>query len=82
MFATVPFGLMKMLASEAARGIGGRLLGPDIEFEGASFDTRSLRPGQLFVPIVAERNGHEFIGEAYAAGAALHLTSEPDPFRR
>ena len=71
-----------MLASEAARAVGGRLLGPDIEFEGASFDTRSLVPGQLFVPVVAERNGHEFIGDAYAAGAALHLTSELDPFRR
>ncbi len=71
-----------MLASEAAAGIGGRLLGPDVEFDGVSFDTRSLAPGQLFVPIVAERNGHEFIGAAYAAGAALHLTSEPDDFRR
>ncbi len=34
------------------------------------------------MPIVAERNGHEFIGEAYAGGAAVHLTSEADPFRR
>ena len=82
MSSTVPFGVMKMLASEAAVGIGGRLLGPDVEFDGASFDTRSLAPGQLFVPIIAERNGHEFIGDAYAAGAALHLTSEPDDFRR
>ena len=71
-----------MLASEAAAGIGGRLVGPDVEFDGASFDTRSLVPGQLFVPIVAERNGHEFIGDAYDAGAVLHLTSEPDDFRR
>ncbi len=71
-----------MLASEAAHGIGGRLLGPDVEFDGASFDTRSTEPGQLFVPIVAERNGHDFIGAAYEAGAALHLTSESDDFRR
>jgi UDP-N-acetylmuramoyl-tripeptide--D-alanyl-D-alanine ligase len=82
MIATVPSGLMKMLASEAATGIGGRLLGPDVEFDGASFDTRSIVPGQVFVPIVAERNGHEFIGAAYEAGAALHLTSEADPFRK
>jgi UDP-N-acetylmuramoyl-tripeptide--D-alanyl-D-alanine ligase len=70
-----------LLASEAARAVGGRLLGPDVVFEGASFDTRTLRPGQLFVPIVAERDGHDYIGDAYAAGAALHLTSRPDPFR-
>ena len=73
---------MRFLASEAAAGIGARLVGPDVAFEGASFDTRSLEPGQLFVPLVADRNGHEFIGVAYEAGAACHLTSETYPFRR
>ena len=72
---------MRLQASDAARGIGGRLLGPDVEFEGISFDTRSLVPGQLFVPIVDDRDGHDFIGDAYAAGAALHLTSVPDRVR-
>lgn len=73
---------MRIRASEAAAGIGGRLIGPDVDFEGVSFDSRSTRPGQLFVPIVAERNGHEFIGAARDRGARVHLTSEPDPFRR
>ncbi len=73
---------MRIRASEAAAGIGGRLVGPDVEFDGASFDSRSTTPGQLFVPIVAERNGHEFIGAARANGAVAHLTSEPDEFRR
>ena len=63
-------------------GIGGRLVGPDVEFEGASFDSRTTAAGQLFVPIVAERNGHEFIGAARDRGAVVHLTSEPDPYRR
>ncbi|MFK7918226.1 MAG: UDP-N-acetylmuramoyl-tripeptide--D-alanyl-D-alanine ligase [Ilumatobacter sp.] len=67
---------MKMLASEAAAGIGGRVIGPDREFDGASFDTRSIQSGQLFVPIVAERNGHEFIDEAFTSGAAVTLASE------
>ena len=82
MAGTVPFVGVRMLASEAASAIGGRLVGPDTPFDGASFDSRTLLPGQLFVPIVAERNGHEFIGAARAAGAALHLTSEPDEYRR
>ncbi len=73
---------MRIRASEAAAGIGGRLIGPDVEFDGASFDSRSTQPGQLFVPIVADRDGHEFIGAAHERGAAVHLTSEPDPFRR
>ena len=73
---------MRIRASEAAAGIGGRLIGPDVEFDGASFDSRTTMPGQLFVPIVAERNGHEFIGTARDRGAAVHLTSEADAFRR
>jgi UDP-N-acetylmuramoyl-tripeptide--D-alanyl-D-alanine ligase len=79
---TVPSAFVRIRASEAAAGIGGRLIGPDVEFEGASFDSRTTRPGQLFVPIVAERNGHEFIGAARERGATVHLTSEPDPYRR
>lgn len=58
------------------------MIGPDVEFEGASFDSRTTRRGQLFVPIVAERDGHEFIGAARAAGSPAHLTHEPDPWRR
>jgi UDP-N-acetylmuramoyl-tripeptide--D-alanyl-D-alanine ligase len=73
---------VRIRASDAAAGIGGRLIGPDVEFEGASFDSRTTRPGQLFVPIVAERDGHDFIGSARERGASVHLTSEPDPFRR
>lgn len=72
---------MRILASAAAAGIGGRLVGPDIEFDGASFDSRSTRAGQLFVPIVAERDGHEFIDTAREAGATVHLTSESDAGR-
>jgi UDP-N-acetylmuramoyl-tripeptide--D-alanyl-D-alanine ligase len=78
MTATVPFIVMKMMASQAAVAVGGRLVGPDVWFDGVSFDSRSLVPGQLFVPIVAERDGHDFIADARAAGAAAHLTSRID----
>ena len=80
--ATVPFVDVRILASEAAAGIGARLVGPDVWFEGASFDSRTITPGQLFVPIVAEHDGHDFIGAAREAGAVVHLTSEPDEYRR
>ncbi len=76
MLRTVPSGLVRILASAAAAGIGGRLVGPDVEFDGASFDSRTVQPGQLFVPIVADRNGHEFIETARADGAVAYLTSE------
>ncbi len=66
---------MRIRASEVASATGGTLAGPDVELDGASFDSRSLRPGQLFVPIVGERDGHDFIDLALAAGASAYLTS-------
>jgi UDP-N-acetylmuramoyl-tripeptide--D-alanyl-D-alanine ligase len=68
---------MRFRASEVAAATGGRLVGPDAEIDGASFDSRTLRPGQLFVPLIAERDGHDYIEEALAAGAAAYLTSHP-----
>ena len=68
---------MRIRASDAARAVAGRLDGPDVDVDGASFDSRSLRPGELFVPIVAERDGHEFIDAAVGAGAAAYLTNGP-----
>ena len=67
MTRTVPLRLVRFLASQVAAATGGRLVGPDVELRGASFDSRSLQPGDLFVPIVAERDGHEFLGDAAAA---------------
>ena len=64
-----------MLASRIAEVVGGTLHGPDVSVEGASFDSRTVRPGELFVPIVADRDGHDFVDAALAAGAAAYLTS-------
>ena len=75
MTRTVPLRLVRFLASQVAAATGGRLVGPDVELRGASFDSRSLQPGDLFVPIVAERDGHEFLGEAAARGAGAALSS-------
>ncbi|MEO6653576.1 MAG: UDP-N-acetylmuramoyl-tripeptide--D-alanyl-D-alanine ligase [Ilumatobacteraceae bacterium] len=66
---------MKLLASQVAAATGGTLSGPDVEVDGASFDSRSTCAGELFVPIVAERDGHDFIPSAIAAGAAAYLTA-------
>ena len=68
---------MRFRSSEAALATGGRLHGPDVWIEGASFDSRSLQPGSLFVPIVAARDGHDHIADAFSAGAAASLTSRP-----
>lgn len=64
------------MASEVAQAVGGRLVGPVAAVSGASIDSRTLAPGELFVPVVAERDGHDFIDDALAAGAAAYLTAE------
>lgn len=66
---------MQILTSELAAAVGGRLTGPDVVVDGATNDSRAIRSGQLFVPVVAERDGHEFIGAALDAGAAAYLTA-------
>ena len=66
---------MHLRASELADAVEGRLEGPDVTVDGATQDSRALRRGQLFVPVVADRDGHEFIGTALAAGAAAYLTT-------
>lgn len=66
---------MRFRASEVADAVGGRLYGPDVEIRAVAFDSRDCPPGALFVPIVAERDGHDFIAAALEAGALAYLTS-------
>lgn len=68
---------MRFRAHSVAAATSGRLVGPDREINGVSFDSRGVLPGQLFVPLIAERDGHDFIEGALARGAAAYLTSKP-----
>jgi len=51
--------------------------GESISVTGVSIDTRTLKPGDLYVAIVGERfNGHEFVQAAKDAGAAAVMVHE------
>src|SRR5919108_55456 len=52
---------MRCSTSELAEHLGGELIGPDVSIEGASVDSRTIRPGQLYAPIVAERDGRAVV---------------------
>jgi UDP-N-acetylmuramoyl-tripeptide--D-alanyl-D-alanine ligase len=67
---------VRFLTSEVTAHVGGELIGPDVSIEGASIDSRTIRPGQLYVPIVAGRDGHAFIPAALEAGAPAYLTRQ------
>jgi UDP-N-acetylmuramoyl-tripeptide--D-alanyl-D-alanine ligase len=68
---------MRLRASEVAAAVGGALHGRDAEADGAGIDSRQLHPGELFVPVVGQRDGHDYIPHALAAGAAAYLTMRP-----
>src|SRR5262245_47652991 len=61
-------------AEEAAKATGGKMLGTWAVI-GVSIDTRSLKPGDLFVALKDQRDGHDFVANAFAAGAEAALVS-------
>ena len=65
-------------ATEAAAATGGKAQG-DWAATGVSIDTRTLQPGDLFVALKDVRDGHDFVADALAKGAAAALVSRvPD----
>ena len=65
---------MRLATDLIADWCGGVVDGPAAVVDGATQDSRTIRPGQLFVPLVADRDGHDFIDGALARGAAAYLT--------
>ena len=61
-------------ATEAAAATGGRAQG-DWACTGVAIDTRAIAPGDLFVALKAARDGHDFVADALAKGAAAALVS-------
>ena len=68
---------MRFSSAEVAAAVAGVLHGDDAAIEGVAIDSRRVGGGELFVPIVAERDGHDFITAAIERGAAAHLTGHP-----
>ena len=66
---------MEFRAAEIAAAVGGTLSGSDVAIDGAGFDSRLIRPGQLFVPVRGERDGHNFIDDARQVGAVATFSS-------
>ena len=64
-------------SEEIAAATGGRLDGLAFAVNGISIDTRSIEAGDLFVALAGVRDGHEFVPQALAAGAAASLASKP-----
>ena len=65
---------------QAAQWCGGRVEEKyeEVAFMGANNDTRKLLPGQLFVVLKGQRDGHDYIPSALEKGAAAVLCNHAD----
>ena len=70
---------MELTAAEIATDTGGTLPAGPATARATSFsiDSRMLAPGGCFVALVAERDGHDFVPDAWARGATIVLVSGP-----
>lgn len=72
---------MRLTLEEVLKATGGHLASPGLSslaVSGVSTDTRTLRPGDLFVPLRGPRaDGNDFIVEAFRKGAAASLFTRP-----
>lgn len=60
----------------AANAVSARLEGGNAWFDGVSTDSRSVRPGELFVALKGEHfDGHEFVAQAFERGAAAAIVA-------
>ena len=48
----------------------------DVDFTKPEFDSRLIRPGDLFVPLKGARDGHDFIETAFENGAVATLSEK------
>ena len=67
---------------DVATASGGRLAAPPArrDLTGVSIDSRTVRPGEVFFAIAGPRfDGHDFLAEAAAAGAAAAIVHRDVP---
>jgi len=64
-------------AQEIAAATGGRIEGGGFEASGLTYNSREIAPGELFLALKGERDGHDFAAAAFAAGATGALVEDP-----
>ncbi len=63
------FTLDQLLAATSGRVIQG-IPRADKPFSGGAFDSRIVQPGEVFFALRDQRDGHEFVADAFARGAS------------
>ncbi|MBO4352481.1 MAG: UDP-N-acetylmuramoyl-tripeptide--D-alanyl-D-alanine ligase, partial [Eggerthellaceae bacterium] len=67
---------MRLSVAEITKAVDGKCVCTDASVEGVNWDSRVVKPGDMYVALPGERvDGHDFIEAAAAAGAACALVS-------
>ena len=77
--------MIPFMIERAVEITGGRYYGPSAllqdSFDSVSIDTRTMRPGALYVPVKGDVfDGHRFIPQAFEKGAKLTLSEVDVPY--
>jgi UDP-N-acetylmuramoyl-tripeptide--D-alanyl-D-alanine ligase len=64
-------------ALDIAVATGGRMEGGVFDVQGLTYNSREIAPGDLFLALKGERDGHDFAAAAFAAGASGALVERP-----
>jgi UDP-N-acetylmuramoyl-tripeptide--D-alanyl-D-alanine ligase len=70
---------VELTAAELARDAAGTLVAgsPDVSASSYTIDSRLLTRGGCFVALVAARDGHDFVPDAWTHGASVVIVSRP-----
>lgn len=74
--------MARLSVADAARAVGGRVTAgdPDAMIDGAAIDSRAIRGGEVFFAFGGARtDGHRFVPDALARGAAAAVVQEDLP---
>ena len=72
------FTLDELLAATSGRVIQGTP-GGGRPFSGGAFDSRIVRPGEVFFALRDQRDGHEFVADAFTRGAGAAVVERAVP---
>lgn len=69
---------MSVTAAEIAAAVDGAVVGVGgAAVDSFAIDSRVLAPGACFVAVLGERDGHDFVADAFARGATVALVGRP-----
>lgn len=70
--------MVNLPLNEIAEKINGKILQglPSLSFNRFNIDSRLTEPGEMFIALVAKRNGHDFVPEAIKRGALGAVVSQ------